>query len=197
MLPALSATAATLDADALIGRLAKPAPATVAFREVRFSPLVNEPLIVAGELGYDGPTSLDRRVTEPYRETVAIRGESVRVEREGEPTRSFGLNRAPELRGLLSGFTALLAGDPAVLERSFKVEASGTDRGLDARTDTHRCPRAAAVAADRSERPRRRAAVFHDAHREGRRQRAAARRDGQPRAAQADHSRRPQAPVQR
>jgi hypothetical protein len=128
LLPTLSATAATLDADALIGRLAKPAPATVAFREVRFSPLVNEPLVVAGELGYDGPTSLDRRVTEPYRETVAIRGESVRVEREGEPVRSFGLNRAPELRGLLSGFTALLAGDPAVLERSFKVAASGSEQ---------------------------------------------------------------------
>ena len=95
---------------------------------MRFSPLVNEPLVVAGELGYDGPASLDRRVTEPYRETVAIRGESVRVEREGEPVRSFGLNRAPELRGLLGGFTALLAGDPAVLERSFKVEASGTDQ---------------------------------------------------------------------
>lgn len=127
MLPVLCAMAATLDADALIGRLAKPAPATVAFREVRFSPLVNEPLIVAGELGYTGPTSLDRRVTQPYRETVAIRGESVRVEREGEPTRSFGLNRAPELRGLLGGFTALLAGDPAAIKRNFTVAATGTD----------------------------------------------------------------------
>src|SRR5690349_2980018 len=127
LLPTLSATAAALDADALIKRLTKPAPATVAFREVRFSSLVNEPLIVTGELGYEGPTSLDRRVTEPYHETVAIRGESVRVEREGEPSRSFGLNRAPELRGLLSGFTALLAGDPAVLERSFQVAASGSD----------------------------------------------------------------------
>jgi hypothetical protein len=127
MLPALCATAAALDANALIGRLAKPAPATVAFREVRFSSLVNEPLIVAGELGYSGPNSLDRRVTEPYQESVAIRGESVRVEREGEPSRSFGLNRAPELRGLLSGFTALLAGDPAAIERSFSVAANGTD----------------------------------------------------------------------
>ena len=127
-LPMLCATAAVLlDADALIGRLAKPAPASIAFREVRFSSLVNEPLIVAGELGYAGPTSLDRRVTEPYRETVAIRGESVRVEREGEPPRSFGLNRAPELRGLLSGFSGLLAGDALALERSFRVEASGTD----------------------------------------------------------------------
>jgi hypothetical protein len=123
----LSATAATLDADALIARLAKPAPASVEFREVRFSPLIDEPLVVAGELGYDGPNSLDRRVTEPYRETVAIRGESVRVEREGEPVRSFGLNRAPELRGLLSGFAALLAGDSALLERSFKVAASGSN----------------------------------------------------------------------
>src|SRR5689334_2459389 len=93
MLPPLCATAATLDANALIGRLAKPAPATVAFREVRFSSLVNEPLIVAGELGYSGPGSLDRKVTQPYNETVAIRGESVRVEREGEQPRTFGLNR--------------------------------------------------------------------------------------------------------
>jgi hypothetical protein len=127
MLPALCATAAALDAQALIGRLAKPAPATVAFREVRFSTLVNEPLIVDGELVYTDATSLDRRVTHPYRETVAIRGESVRVEREGSPPRSFGLNRAPELRGLLSGFTALLAGDPAALERNFSVAATGSD----------------------------------------------------------------------
>ena len=127
MLPALSATAAALDAQALIGRLAKPAPATVAFREVRFSTLVNEPLVVAGELVYTEATSLDRRVTQPYRETVAIRGESVRVEREGSPPRSFGLNRAPELRGLLSGFTALLAGDSAALERNFSIAANGSD----------------------------------------------------------------------
>jgi hypothetical protein len=127
MLPALCATAAALDAQALIGRLAKPAPATVAFREVRFSTLVNEPLIVAGELVYTDATSLDRRVTQPYRETVAIRGESVRVEREGSPPRSFGLNRAPELRGLLSGFTALLAGDSAALERNFSIAANGSD----------------------------------------------------------------------
>src|SRR5688572_14938826 len=127
MLPALCATAATLDAQALIERLAKPAPATVAFREVRFSTLVNEPLIVAGELVYTDATSLDRRVTQPYRETVAIRGESVRVEREGSPPRSFGLNRAPELRGLLSGFTALLAGNSAALERNFSIAANGSD----------------------------------------------------------------------
>ena len=197
MLLALCATAATLDADALIGRLAKPAPATIAFREVRFSPLVDEPLIVAGELGYAGPTSLDRRVTQPYRETVSIRGESVRVEREGEPTRSFGLNRAPELRGLL-GWLHCPAGrrsgrDQAQLHRC----CNWYRRRLDAGADALGCTGAPTLATDRGERPRRPAAMFHDGHRQRRCQRAAAWCGSGSRAAQADNSRRSQATVQR
>jgi Outer membrane lipoprotein carrier protein LolA-like len=123
----LSGTASPApDPDQLIARLAKPAPASIAFREVRFSPLLQEPLIVAGNLGYTGPANLDRQVLQPYRETTEIRGESVRVAREGEPQRSFALNRAPELRGLLNGFTALLAGDAAAIKRSFSIGTSST-----------------------------------------------------------------------
>ncbi len=83
--------AAALDADALVAKLARPAPASIAFTEVRLSPLLREPLVVSGELEFSGPTSLDRHVRQPYREDTAIRGESVRVEREGEPPRSFAL----------------------------------------------------------------------------------------------------------
>jgi hypothetical protein len=115
------------DADALIARLAKPTPATIEFTEVRFSKLLREPLVVSGELGYSGPTSLDRRVTTPYRESTSIRGESVKVEREGEKPRSFALKHAPELRGLLAGFSAMLAGDAAALRKTFTVNATGND----------------------------------------------------------------------
>jgi hypothetical protein len=115
------------DVDALVARLAKPAPASIEFTEVRFSRLLREPLIVSGELGYSGPTSLDRRVTTPYREHTSIRGESVKVEREGEKTRSFALKHAPELRGLLTGFSAMLAGDADALRRAFTVNATGDD----------------------------------------------------------------------
>jgi hypothetical protein len=118
---------ATLEPQALISRLAKPAPASVAFKEARFSPLLREPLVVAGELSYSGPTSLERRVIQPYRETTQIRGESVQVEREGEPRRSFALKRAPELRGLLNGFSGLLAGNAAAIKRSFDAKVSGTE----------------------------------------------------------------------
>jgi hypothetical protein len=127
LLPAAMATAAAPEADALIARLARPAPANVRFTEARFSSLLREPLVVSGELGYSGPASLDRRVETPYHETTTIRGDSVRVEREGEQPRSFALKRAPELQGLLTGFTALLTGDAAALHRSFDVAASGSD----------------------------------------------------------------------
>jgi hypothetical protein len=117
------------DVAALIARLARPAPAQIAFTEVRFSSLLKAPLIVSGELAYAGPTSLDRRVLEPYREETAIRGDSVRVAREGAPTRTFALRRAPELRGLLSSFAALLAGDARTIEREFETSLSHADHG--------------------------------------------------------------------
>jgi hypothetical protein len=122
---AMGAQAADLDATELISKLARPAPAKIAFKEIRFSSLLDQPSIVSGELGYLGPDSLDRSVTDPYRENTLIRGESVRVERDGEKTRTFALKRAPELRGLLTAFSAMLAGDVAAVEREFELTSNG------------------------------------------------------------------------
>jgi len=116
-----------IDVQALIARLARPAPATIDFTEIRFSPLLKQPLIVSGTLGYAAADSLDRHVVTPYREDTEIRGNAVRVTREGEPVRSFALKRTPELQGLLGAFTALLAGDHAAFERSFEIAAQGND----------------------------------------------------------------------
>jgi hypothetical protein len=126
-MPAWILAAESIDAQALISRLARPAPATIDFTEIRFSSLLKQPVIVSGTLGYAGPDTLDRRVTSPYREDTEIRGDAVKVKREGEPERSFAIRRAPELQGLLSTFSSMLAGDHSVLERSFEITASGTD----------------------------------------------------------------------
>jgi Outer membrane lipoprotein carrier protein LolA-like len=135
------ALCADLDANSLIRKLAKPAPATIEFLEARFSPLLKEPIVVSGNLGCEGPTSLDRHVTTPYREDTEIRGESVQVQREGQPVRSFALKHAPELRALLGSFAALLNGDPASVAQSFSTSAHGDEAHwtleltpLDART---------------------------------------------------------------
>ena len=123
----MTAPCAALDTQALIRRLAKPAPASIGFTEIRFSPLLEQPIVVSGTLGYSGPAALDRHVTRPYREDTEIRGESVKVTREGEPARSFALKRAPELQGLLQAFTALLSGDQTEVEKDFTVAAAGDE----------------------------------------------------------------------
>ena len=119
--------AAEPDLDALLARLARPAPDTTSFVEVRFSSLLETPILVSGRLEHRQDGSLVRRVDSPYREVTELRGENVTVEREGSKPRHFSLNRAPELRGMLASFAALLQGDRQMLDRYFVVALQGTD----------------------------------------------------------------------
>ena len=119
--------AAEPDLDALLARLARPAPDTTSFVEVRFSSLLETPIVVSGRLEHRQDGSLMRRVDSPYREVTELRGENVTVEREGSKPRHFSLNRAPELRGMLASFAALLQGDRQMLDRYFVVALQGTD----------------------------------------------------------------------
>jgi hypothetical protein len=128
VLAAATALAAP-DARILVERLAREMPSSIAFTEARFSKLLRRPLVVSGELAYLGAGSLDRRVTSPHRETTTVRGNIVRIEREGQDVRSFTLERVPELEGFLTALGALLAGDSTALERAFAVAADGDEAG--------------------------------------------------------------------
>ena len=119
--------AAEPDLDALLARLARPTPDTTSFVEVRYSSLLETPIVVSGRLEHRQDGSLVRRVDSPYREVTELRGENVTVEREGSKPRHFSLNRAPELRGMLASFAALLQGDRQMLDRYFVVALQGTD----------------------------------------------------------------------
>jgi hypothetical protein len=119
--------AAPPDIDALLHRLARPAPATTAFVEVHFSPVLSRPLIVSGELQYDGPDALARTVTKPYSEHTEIHGDQVSVVRGSGTPRTFSLARAPDLKTLLSSFSALLGGNRQQLEQSFTLTLNGDD----------------------------------------------------------------------
>jgi Outer membrane lipoprotein carrier protein LolA-like len=113
------------DTSVLIDSIKRPVPASVAFTEVRFSHLFKQPTIVAGHLGYLGAQQLDRTVERPYREHTEIRGDSVRIVREGEPERSFAIKRSPELRVMLLAFSAILSGDHVAIEHDFSLHAEG------------------------------------------------------------------------
>ena len=93
---------------------------------MRFSGLLDRPLILHGELEYDGPGKLARKVEKPYREHMTIENGEASVQRGDSAVRKFSLSQAPELEGFLRGFTALLGGDAAALQRDFTLAASGS-----------------------------------------------------------------------
>ena len=109
------------DANALIATLKRAAPADTNYAEIDFVHVLKAPLQLRGVLYYGGPASLSKSVTAPYRETTVIENGEVTVTREGKSARHFSLERAPELGGLLSGFSALLGGDAASLQKTFAV----------------------------------------------------------------------------
>ncbi len=95
---------------------------------MRYVGVLTRPLILHGELAWLGGAQLERDVAAPYRETTTIDGNQVRVVRPGQPPQDFDLGRAPELKGLLTGFRALLSGDAALLRATFSVSVSGDAR---------------------------------------------------------------------
>jgi hypothetical protein len=119
--------AADPDVDALLARLARPAPDSTSFVEIRYSSLLKKPIVVSGRLEHREDGSLVRRVEWPYQEVTVLQGENVSVERAGGKPRRFTLDRAPELRGMLASFGAILQGDRQLLDRYFAVTAQGSD----------------------------------------------------------------------
>ncbi|MGH7747250.1 MAG: LolA-related protein, partial [Candidatus Dormibacteria bacterium] len=121
----LPAAAAEPDAAALVAGLRQAAPARTAYTEVRFSSLLDRPLVLRGELTYPGPGRLGKRVDTPYREDTTIADGEVTVVRGARKPRHFSLSQAPELEGFLHGFLALLGGDANALAAKFTIAASG------------------------------------------------------------------------
>jgi hypothetical protein len=76
---------------------------------------------------YDGPDALARTVDKPYSEHTRIQGDTVTVTRGNGKPRTFSLQRAPDLKTLLSSFSALLGGNRQQLEQGFTLALSGDD----------------------------------------------------------------------
>jgi hypothetical protein len=121
-----SASASAPDAtDALIDALGRPAPARTAFAEARFMQVLEQPLVVSGELSWLGGDTLERHVTRPHEETARIADGKVTQQRAGKGERSFSLERAPQLKVLVDSFVALLGGDAGRLRQAFAIARRG------------------------------------------------------------------------
>jgi hypothetical protein len=115
--------------ESLLTALARAPPQAIAFTELRSSALLEGELIVSGTLEYSAPGKLSRIVTQPYEERTDIDGDEVRITRADRPERRFSLRRAPELRGLLTSFSAILGDDRAALDREFELSLATAETG--------------------------------------------------------------------
>ncbi|GAB3023213.1 MULTISPECIES: outer membrane lipoprotein carrier protein LolA [Oleiagrimonas] len=119
------------DALAPIAKLAQQPPTQVAFAEARFSALLSRPLVVSGQLSWEGGDRLQRHVDSPYVETTRIVDGEVSMHRAGRGTRHFSLDRAPPLKALLDSLVAVLSGDRARLSKVFtpRLDEDGGGQG--------------------------------------------------------------------
>ena len=123
--PTLHAAPPEVDAGWILGKLARPAPMSTPFVELRGSRLLKKPLRIQGEYARPAGDTLVREVRAPYAETSTIKAGSVTIARNGA-SHTYSLDRAPQLAGLQNSFGALLSGDRAQLERAFRIDSDGT-----------------------------------------------------------------------
>ncbi|WP_235499595.1 LolA-related protein [Frateuria sp. Soil773] len=124
-LPWQASASAPDDGAALVRALARPAPARTAFAEARFMAVLEQPLVVSGEMAWLGGDKLERRVDKPRRETATIADGEVTQQRDGKKPRSFSLKRAPQLQVLVDSFVALFGADAVRLRQAFTLEHGG------------------------------------------------------------------------
>ena len=117
---------ATVDADWILARIARPAPSRTGFVEIRGSKLLKQPLRISGEYRHPDANTLVREVRAPYPETTTIRAGEAVIERAGKSPRRVSLSRVLELAGIQASFGAMLAGDGERLRRHYTLDADGS-----------------------------------------------------------------------
>ena len=126
LIAALAAGAAAANSDELLATLlsdiAKHSHERARFDEETYSRVLKHPLHATGELYFDAPDRLEKKILTPAAEDLLVEGETVTIMR-GTRRHSFQLGDYPSLRPLLEGLRATLAGDLAGLTARFSIMA--------------------------------------------------------------------------
>ncbi len=127
--PAADAPPAPWTVDALVALLKEQREPSMAFEEATYSSLLTEPLTVRGLLRFTPPATMEKAITEPFRERYVIDGDRVLFESERKGIkRTISLEDYPALRSFVEAFRASFTGDAARLQKVYDVMLEGTRR---------------------------------------------------------------------
>ena len=95
------------------------------FKEEKHLEILDEPLVMTGELRYRAPHYLEKRTLQPHPERYELDGDWLVVETPDQGRRHIALRGAAPLRALVEAIRATLAGDLATLRRYYRIRADG------------------------------------------------------------------------
>lgn len=123
--------------------LASVRTASATFVETRYSALLKSPLVSRGTLTYRRPDRLEKVVTSPQTERIALQGDRLTIDSAAAGHREIAVAAgASGIAALIEAVRATRAGDLVRLERDFDVAVTGTPEDWRVRLK----PRAADVA---------------------------------------------------
>jgi outer membrane lipoprotein-sorting protein len=114
--------------DSIFALLAQRRHGHVLYSEEVQSALLKRPLHSSGELFFDAPDRLEKKTLQPAAQDLIVEGEVLTVVR-GRHRTSMQLSDYPQLRPLLTGLRATLAGDRQTLEKNFQLTMSANGSG--------------------------------------------------------------------
>lgn len=123
--PAQRLSAGDSDLDRVMGLLAQRPHGRASFVETQYLKILDRPVQSAGELIYDAPDHLEKRVIRPRAESLIAEHGVLTVQR-GLRRTTLSAQSAPQLLPFIEGVRATLAGDRAALERIFSLQFAGS-----------------------------------------------------------------------
>lgn len=107
----------------ILGSIDTPRDEPIPFIERRQSQLLEEPLVLYGEVLFTWDGTLSKHIERPFQERVTISAESMELERKGR-VRRVSLDKRPGVKVFYAGMRALLDGDTDALFELFDVSAA-------------------------------------------------------------------------
>jgi len=110
--------------DQVLQLLAARRHGRVSYSEVQQMAMLERPLSSSGELVYQAPDHLEKRVLAPKPETLIL-DHGVLTAQRGQRTRVLSLRDYPQVVPFVESIRATLAGDRAALEHYFRAQFEG------------------------------------------------------------------------
>lgn len=95
------------------------------FQEEKHLAMLTEPLMLSGTLRYVRPDRIEKRITQPYVESLRIDRDRLEWESQGR-TRILSLRSQPQIWALAESLRGTLAGDLPALQRHYMLKLQGT-----------------------------------------------------------------------